>query len=562
MARARSTVATRRQTFVSGLFHGVKNTNTPFDSTPDFLQDAGNGYVADPVNGSEFVARPGFQVVNPSSPLATPGQAIYTHVGIDGTEYNFVVSGGKLYRVDANLSTITDVTPAGSPISSTAKRVYLTSFIGQLVISDGVNKPWVATNLSSTPVTRTAIDFDGAGTAWSAYGQPVVWTGSLFFILNTVNSVGARLDIAWSVPGDPLTGYQQTNYDFRWTIEQTSELGPIHALAPTNSPLYYFRDGSIGAITGVPGPDLQTTATHDAVAVDIGCLQSATITQYGNYLYFCDVNGRRYRMAIGNAPEPIWLNMRSVVDDSTSAYPAATAQVACSTIIPSLNLDLSAIWSPVPGIAQAPMEIQVFDTKTGLYQGRWNFVGGASIEAMGVLNNTAGRGSFAFLGSKVSGSAPATGYLWVQNTTAGGGIPLTAEDDGFLLTESGLQLTAEGNNPSWVDNTSDIPDIYATTDRLGFSLETAWNYDTATVLTGVDTPCRISVRTSAVPITLEGTPTPSASNDGTYRLTGGLDAVQGRGAIVKVSPMTADTQWVLYQTTITGTPSRLTPDEA
>ena len=39
---------------------------------------------------------------------------------------------------------------------------------GTMVVTDGVNRPWVASNLSSTPITGTYIDFDGMGTAWVA----------------------------------------------------------------------------------------------------------------------------------------------------------------------------------------------------------------------------------------------------------------------------------------------------------------------------------------------------------------------------------------------------------
>lgn len=550
----------KRTTLSTGPWKGVKATTTPFDDTPDFLVQGLNGYIADPVGGSEFVARPGFQVVNPNTPLATPGQGLITHVDLDGTAWNFVVSGGTLYRVDADLVTITDVTPAGTPIDATVRRVYLTSFIGALVISDGVNKPWVVSDFGSTPVTKTDIEFDTAGHDWSAFGQPVVYSGSLFFILNQVDGTGRRLDIAWSAPADPFTGYQQDDYDFAWTLEQTGS-GPLYGLAATNVALFYWRDSSIGAITGTPGPDLQTTATGSAVAVNVGSLQSATFAQYGPTIFFCDVNGRPHRFSIGSAPEPIWLNLRSVVDQSTSTYPSATAEVACATIIPGLNLYVAAIWSPVPGVVRSPTVLQVFDTKTGLYQGQWSFAGGASIDAVGVLNNTAGRGSFAFVGSKVNGAEPDSGYLWVQNILLGAGAPLTTEAGGFLLTESGSQITVEGSSPSWYDNTSDVPDIAITTPRLGYSSDVVWNVDSATILTGTSTQCGVDMQTSTTAASVQGTPTPSPSQDGTYRLTVGTD-VQGRGTQVIVAPLDAQTQWIAYQVNIVALPSRATAEEA
>lgn len=558
--RSRASATSRRTTLSTGPWKGVKATVLPFDDAPDFLVQAYNGYIADPVNGSEFVARPGFQVVNPSAPLAEPGQCVFTHLDIDGNPFNFVVSGGSLYRVDADLTTITDVTPAGTPIDPTTRRVYLTSFIGALIVSDGVNKPWVASDFASTPVTKTDIEFNAPMDDWAAYGQPVVYAGSLFFILDFVGTDGRRLDIAWSIPGDPFTGYQQADYDFAWTLEQ-SGTGPLYGLAATNVALLYWRDGSIGAITGTPGPDLQQTATHDAIAVNVGSLASATFAQYGPTIFFCDVNGRPYRLPIGGSPEPIWLNLRSVIDQSTASYPSATAQVACATIIPGLNLYVAAIWSPLPGIVQSPTVLQIFDTKTGNYQGQWTFVGGASIDAVGILNNTVGRGSFAFLGSKVNGASPDSGYLWVQNTTLGGGAPLTTEGGAFILTEGGAQITVEGSSPSWFDNDDVVPAIGILTERLGYSADVVWNVDSATILTGTPTPCEVTMQTSTTAASTQGTPTPAASQDGTYRLVVGTD-VQGRGTQVTVSPTTADTQWVCYSVSILAVPSRATPGEA
>lgn len=557
----RSSGASRgRQVIMTGPFRGVLATDAPYDDTPDKLVDATNGYIQDPSSGSELSARPGLAVINPSSALAAPGQGIFTHVDIEGNAFNFIASGGKLYRLDANLTNPTDVTPAGTPISSTDRRVYFTSFIGALIINDNTNRPWVATNLASTPVTRTPIDFDGSGTAWSAFGQPAVYGGSIFFVLNSVGGVGARLDIAWSVPADPLTGYQQPNYDFRWTLQQTGT-GALYGIQASNVALFYWRDGSIGAITGTPGPDLQQTATHDAIAVNVGSLQSATIQTFGNAIFFCDVNGKPWMMPLGSPPVPIWLQLRTVIENSNSGDPAIIGQVACATVIPGLDLYVAAIWAPVAGVVSPPIEMQVFDAKTGTYVGRWFQInGGYSIEALGILNNTAGRGSFVIVGSQTIGANQPGGFIWAQNTVMDGGIPIALEDaTTLLLTEGGLSITTENVVPSWLDNGA-VPLISATTQRLGYSSDSVWNVDSATVITGTPSPCTVGMITPTTSGTVEGTPTPSVSQDKTYRLVVGAD-VQGRGVQVTVRPTTAEEQWKLYSVGITALPSLASAEE-
>lgn len=557
LGMATKTSSTRR-TISTGPWHGVRTTVDPFDDDLSYLNGAMNIYMPDPEQACGTYSRSGFACQNPSSPLAGAGQGGITYTALDGTVYNFIVAGGKLYRTDAGIATFTDVTPAGSPIDATVKRVYFTSFVSQLIINDGVNSPWLVTNLSSTPVTRTAIDYDGAGTPWSAYGQPQVYGGSLFFILNQVNSVYRRTDIAWSVPGDATMGYQQTNFDYNWTLFQTGS-GAIYALAATNVALYYFRDKSIGAIAGTPGPDLEQAATHDAISVNVGALQSATIAQFGDVIYFCDTIGRPYRMEQGSPPEPIWLNMRGIVDSSNSGYPAATAQVATAVIEPTHNLYLAAIWSPLAGVANAPTQLSAFDARTGTYVGQWTIAAGSSIEAMFTLNDTSGRGSLTIIGSLLQ--APSSGgYVWTQNAIQGGGIPLTTEGGVFLVSEDNISLTTEDVVVSWLDN-GVVPKISITTARLGYSADAVLNVDQATLITQSASPCTVSMTTPTGANVVEGTPAPQPSDDSTYRLVVGAD-VQGRGVQVTVSPTSVASQWIAQQVGVVAIPSGTSWDDA
>ncbi len=558
--------APTRTTFTSGPHNRVLATNDPFDGAPTDLVAARNVYNPSPMTGAGFQARPGLRFLNGGNPLyvgvaGVPfrGQCVYTHFDSNAVPYNFAVFGGHLFAVDATF-TATDVTPVGVTIDASAStRVYMASMNGVLCVSDGVNRPWVASDLTSTPITGTYIDFDGMGTTWSAFGAPVVFGGSGFFILNQVNSNAARLDIAWSQPNDWTTGYQQTDFDNRWTLEQTGST-PIYALAGTNVALYYWRGRSIGAIAGTVGPDLATTATHDAISQNVGTMAPQSVVQFGNTIFFIDVTGRPWQFNLGSPPVDIWQQLRGTVDVSNTGYPSVTAIVATATFEPTLNLYCVAIWSPSPGAEASPVEWHTFDAQTGHYFGPWS-IGptdpGTSVDCMGSWIDANGRPTFVVLGSAVPGGA--SGYAWGLNALHA--IPdfITTEDGDFLTTEDGRLLTTEGQADVWADN-GELPLIFCKTQRLGYDINTVYSWDMGTVLCGTQSPINFNGQTTTAAALIEGTATPARSADGIYRSVFGLD-IQGRGISVTLSPRNVDAQWTFQQVQVVGIPSMAMPED-
>lgn len=608
-----------RVTFSTGPWKGVKTTRDPWDDSPDFLQDLQNYYIPDPQGGSGAYARRGFDILNLQDPYDGRGQGVFSHV-VNDNVWDFICAGGRLFRVNAGHTQFTDVTPVGVLIDPDTTHVYFTTFGEQLIISDGVNNPWIASDLDNTPITGTVIDYNGTGVpgsgdAWSAFGQPVVYAGSLFFILNKVSGIEQRTTITWSAPGNPAQGYLQddgalNSFDYTWILEQTSA-HPIYALAGTNVALFYFRDYSIGALAGTPGPDFQGSSTHDVVSVNVGCLQSATVQQYGQTIFFCDAEGRPYALQPGSPPIPIWLNMRQAIEDANSNYPTVTQQIAVSTIHPILNLYIVALFSPTAGVPDAPIEAYCFDTKTLAYVGRWSLKNGATWEAVGILSNAAGFASMIVLGDEpaaeegqqeiitqggdyintqggfrlAAGPALAvdwllatnsglllttnsgidigvdspgigrTGVVWGLDATIGDGDPITSEDGLFIITsEDGLyQITSENRLISWLDD-GVPPTRTATTPRMGYSADTIYNVDQFTLITQSPAPVTVTMTTPTVLAAAEGTPTPFVSYDGTYRLVGGAEAM-GRGVQVKIAPTTADDQHIIQSIGIVAVPS-------
>ena len=136
----------RRQTLSTGPFKGVLDVVDPYEVTTGFLTDACNLYFPDVVNGAGGYARPGFTLQNSASQMGTKGQGQQCMITLDGTQYRFYVSSGNLYRANSTNTTLTSVTPVGMTIDSSPEtRVFLFAFANSLIVSDGVNKPWVGT---------------------------------------------------------------------------------------------------------------------------------------------------------------------------------------------------------------------------------------------------------------------------------------------------------------------------------------------------------------------------------------------------------------------------------
>src|SRR5215471_17855710 len=418
--RRSSTVALGTGPLVSGPWKGVFDTVDPFDlgASDNKLAQAKNCYIPDAQGGSGVYARNGFAPAHGWTPLTTSvlgplyGQAVYAHHMLDGTVLNFVVVGGKLLRLDsAGATTATDVTPPLPITMNTGNTpVYLTSMVANiggvtqtvLIVSDGNVRPWVGTNLTSTPITGTYIDYDGAGVEWTAYGQPVVWQGALFCILKSVGGVARREDIGWSEPGDPFTGWQQPASDNNMTLvlagAPVASGGPLTAIVPTNVALYYFRAHSIGAIAGAI--DALTTAnTLDVISFNIGTTACRTIQQFGTAMFFADNWGRPYMLHPGNPPMPIWKQMRNVVRNWGSNGADQLQYVSSSVIEPTHNLYLVALRVADlvgHGMEVPPKTIYAFDALTGNYMGEWtiwerNDDGGIGVSCLGILDNGSDR---------------------------------------------------------------------------------------------------------------------------------------------------------------------------
>jgi len=456
--------APARVTFTSGPWTGVRNTLDPFDDQ-DVLITGQNGWIPDPNGASGFYARTGFQLANGGTPVYSvgnfAGQCVHSHAAADGTIYNFVVFGGHLFRANSTFTTWTDVTPGGVTIDGGLFTVVkMVTQANNLVVNDGVNKPWIATNLGSTPITGTSIQYNAASDPWKAL-DVTVWQGSIVFGNLTVGGVARPYDIAWSEPGLPATGYEQTGSSNFMPVQQTGS-DPLTAVVGTNVALFFFRRNSIGRIYGDIG-SLTSSNTTDSAAYNIGTRAAGSIRLFGDTLFFVDAVGRPWSLGLTAAtPSPIWEQMRADVEsfDGRTGNEAVMGTLIRSAIEPTRNLYLAAVFPDNVPNRTPPTLAYGFDGPTSRHIGYWAIGGAIAIEAMGTLIDATGRAVLTVLGSL---SIPSTtrvpsGYVWM----------LRAQDDATPYAESG----SGGANV----NCSII------TGRMGFGADTQFVADTATVI--------------------------------------------------------------------------------
>ena len=248
--------------------------------------------------GGGLEGRPGYSQIGAT--LTGRAQLIFQFSKLNGSEYTVVISGGKFYvynwGTNTLVETLTAAQLAGAAISLHASaKVSAVIFADQMVISDGVNTPWMwdgTTGAGMTKLTNAPV----------AYGQPTVYYAKLFFIKNA-----ERTTIVWSEENLANTGYEAGGYNNAWTLGQTDQES-LYAIFGTNSALYYWRANSMGSITGAVTNDFRSTGTQDGISQSIGTTSPWSVLFHNDAFFFIDAQGhpQRYVLGAGMQYPPIW----------------------------------------------------------------------------------------------------------------------------------------------------------------------------------------------------------------------------------------------------------------
>jgi hypothetical protein len=344
--------------------------------SPEYLLDAINCDFRDTERGAAVFCRVGFDRATSSAldgGVSDIVSAIHTIIGTDGTQRTFAFVGDKVFR-ESGATSWTDVTPVGVTIS-TAVPKYVITYNDELIVTDGVNEPWRGTNLGSTPITGTEIEINTAGSAWAARGKPTVYGGKLFFLVASIGATNYDIRMVWSEELTAATGYLQDGYTNSWDLVQTGSERIVQIIG-TNVALYYFRQDSIGAISGAVNATFTTTSTHDAVSQEIGSYYNAAPMVARGYVWFISRFGYPARFAIGSSNvESLWRQLRSRIDRVRKA-----AHALVTIVVPSMAYDQQAdkvVMASLRDLSSSGVEtayarsLLIFNGETGSYEGRW-----------------------------------------------------------------------------------------------------------------------------------------------------------------------------------------------
>ena len=481
MAKRKDVVA------VAGPFLGVKDDTTAVD--PQYAQSMTNVMFADAGPAAGLVGRPGFSKHTSLTVTASGGAlGVFEHVAIDGTRYKFVFANGKVYRwswtsTSAGVSSFTDVTPVGVAISD---RVSCVSFADTMIVSDGVNRPWKATNLSSTPITGAYL----TGVPAACYGPPAVYYGKLFFIKGN-----ERNTIIWSEENDPDTGYEAGGFNNAWTLAQTSN-EPLIAIRATNEALYYWRLHSMGMITGAVNDEFTTAGVHDSLSETVGAITGWAVVEAGGAFYFMDAERRLQVYRQGQGFGELWREM-SPVNYSVPVVSPADVQ-AC--YLPHERVAVFVVSTgSAPPYSRSGM--LVVSTATDHALGTWSGgIGSGGYDQIAVVNDPLNVPRLVTLNDRLVGRG-----LYAQESTSAGTTRQTDYDG----------------------STTTYPDCTVVCPMLGYDARVAKDFQLLTVVGTAAQTVRLDYATPRSGITTYGT-AQSVTTTGEGRGTVGINAQSAR----------------------------------
>ncbi len=369
------------------VFKGMKDTEDPQASDPEYAKLIQNCYPIHASSGSRIVGRPGLSQAGIQ--LGSSGkrrvQGIYQFTKLDGTEYTIAIVGGQFYTYNWGTDTWTEDAPGAATLSETAT-CYFVTMADTVVVSDGTNTPhtWDGTDdvvLSNAPVI---------------YGQPTVYYAKLFGIKNTERSA-----IVWSEENDPTTGYEAGGFNNAWTLGQTDQEA-LYALRGTNEALYYWRARSTGAIRGKVDVDFVNSGTSEGVSQTVGCVSPNGIRIAGDGIYFMDADNKPWVLSVASGRLiQLWENIRETITDWDPA------QLGDSLAVHYTPADLALIGSVKDGSTEAD-EFTVVDMRTNEIAALWS---GFTATAMGMVKNATG--------NPVLMHGSENGYIYVHGLPSG-----------------------------------------------------------------------------------------------------------------------------------------------
>lgn len=394
---------------------GSRDAKDPTAAGPRKAYLAKNVYPEAPEIGTALIGRPG--IYRLGGQIGTGGQVQWVgqftnqagtvdktlaFVGGELWTYNWTTDAWTKIYTNAQL-----ITNGGGDGLSTTALIYALNHADKLVYHDGVTKPWA---------------YDGAAfpsylgaSGWSVLSGPMVeYYAKLFGVK------AASPTILWSEENDTATVAANA-----WDLIQT-DTNRLRGLAATNEALYYFRDRSIGMVSGAVNTDFSSSGTQEAISDAIGTRSPAAIRVYGTAVHFIDSDGRPRRIVAGAGLTEADVSL-DALGSAASALAAYLAN-AQSAVWTAGRLSLHAFCASGTHLTTIYALSQ-----TGEFVGLWA-VTGFSFDVMGQVKNASNQ-PFVVFGTNdgyVYALDLPTGTHW-SDELAGGTVAISHDIEGGPL---------------------------------------------------------------------------------------------------------------------------------
>ena len=294
----------------SGPWRGMMDSLDAANARKDKARLLQNCYPLD-AQLSAVVGRPGCQQAGAQGGASgkRTGQLVHQFNKRNGTSYTVRIVGGQGIqtfdwgsRAWTTAVSVANLTSASITLSETA-RCYAVTYTDKMVVSDGVNTPWMWDGTSGGGLTKLT-------NCPVLYGQPWVYYAKLFGI-----KASERITFVWSEENDATTGYESGGFTNAWEFAQTGSEALV-AGCGTNEAMYVFRRTDIARVQGAVNTDFATAGVRSDVSENIGTLSPASVLVHEQgSVYFLDSLARPQCILPGGGliDPPLWNDVRETI---------------------------------------------------------------------------------------------------------------------------------------------------------------------------------------------------------------------------------------------------------
>lgn len=250
--------------------------NTRVDIPVGMVSYAENYYLDDGV----WIPRPG------TVSLGQPGgankiQGIINYVELDGTQHFLVFSNADMFEYNWGAGTWaqTDLNLVGVTVDP-GEDLEFSNSRGRLVVTDGVNTPWMV-----EPDGLGGWTFTVLGNAPIAAGCDIYYNKVFFYAIPAEEN-----EFEWSDEADPANGYEAENQV--WEFAQRDS-GRILAMRALNEAMLIFKEDSASMLMGQVDANFQTNAVREGLSETEGVIGRRVPVVYEGDVYVLSQEGPR-----------------------------------------------------------------------------------------------------------------------------------------------------------------------------------------------------------------------------------------------------------------------------